>query len=200
MNNNNSPASRHHPGLDHRQAAERRLCRLFASFGIDALLARERLIDPFIERAGEFRRSHRSLDLATLAADEAEMELGRWFTALIGLDEAEAGSLPASGALMTGRAAFLMCAGPARFADMFLRPLDELSAEFIAAVRDHAPLAVPPSEHGDMHHQPYQTWSLRHVLAWAVPVDRSMMPMWGLVFRRDGRNLGFGWRNTGSTS
>lgn len=184
--NNNNVSGRHHPNLDDRQAAERKLCRLFQSFGIDAMAVADRLIDPFVNRAAQFWRSYGGLDLASLALDEAEFDLRIWFADLLGHDD-ENERAP----LMTGRAAFLMCGGPKRFAAMFLRPRDELSVDFLDAMRHHLPIAVPPSEHGDMHQQPYEAWSLRHVIAKAMPIDKGMIMI---------QRLGFGWRNSGSTS
>lgn len=192
--NNNAPG-RHHPNLDDRQTAERKLCRLFASFGIDAMMARERLIDPFIMQAAQFWRGHSNLDLASLASDEAEMALKAWFTEIFAIDDQ---SEPAP--VMMGRAAFLMCDGPTRFADLFLMPIDDLPMNFIATMRHHAPVLLPPSDHGEMNHQPYEAWSVRHVLAKASPIDKSLLQALGDFVRRDGRSLGFGWRNTGSTS
>lgn len=192
---NNNVSSRHHPNLDDRQAAERKLCRLFQSFGIDAMAASDRLIAPFIDRAAQFWRSHGGLDLASLALEEAEADLRAWFADLLHLEEGDERT-----ALTTGRAAFLISGGPKRFADMFLRPKDALSLEFLDALRDHAPLAVPPSDHGEMKHQPYETWSLRHVVARAMPVDKGPMQGLGSLVRRHGGGFGFGWRNSGSTS
>ncbi|MGI9433932.1 MAG: hypothetical protein ACR2Q4_03735, partial [Geminicoccaceae bacterium] len=67
MTRKNNAEGRRHPNLDDRQAAERELCRLFQSFGINATEARDRLIDPFIERATQFWRGHVGPDLAVLA-------------------------------------------------------------------------------------------------------------------------------------
>ena len=195
MNNNNNAPGWHHPNLDDRQAAERKLCRLFASFGIDAMTARERLIDPFIMKAAQFWRGHSGLDFAALAQDEAEMALTAWFTDIFAVDDQ---SEPAS--VVMGRAAFLMCDGPDRFADLFLVSIEDLPAEFVAMMRRHAPMLLPPSDQGEMNHQPYEAWSVRHVLAKASPVDKSFMQALGAMVRRDGRSLGFIWRNTGSTS
>ncbi|NJO38788.1 MAG: hypothetical protein HC871_15770, partial [Rhizobiales bacterium] len=50
MNDNNA-SSHGQVSLDDRQAAERKLCRLFQSFGIDALATRGRLIDPYLDSA-----------------------------------------------------------------------------------------------------------------------------------------------------
>ena len=195
MNNNNNVSGRKHPSLDDRQAAERKLCRLFQSLGVDALALRDRLIDPFINRAMLFWRSHGGLDLATLAQDEAEADLQTWFAAVLGLDDAGDRA-----SLMTGRAAFLMCGGPKCSADMLLRPVDELPVDFLDTMRDHAPVAVPPGEDGDMHHQPYEAWSIRHVVAKATPIDKGMLQGLSSLIRRDGRSLGLGWRDTRSTS
>lgn len=195
MNNNNSVVSQHHPSVDDRQAAERKLCRFFMSFGINAMVERERLIDPFIMRAIQFWRAHGSLDLASLALDEAEIDLRAWFAGIFDQDGEDADR-----SMMTGRAAFLMCGGPKHFLDLFLLPVDALPSGFIDMMRHHAPVAVPPSDLGEMHHQPYEAWSLRHVLAKAGPFERSMMHTLGHLFKRDGRGLSFIGRNTGSTS
>ncbi|MGI9452254.1 MAG: hypothetical protein ACR2QH_16685 [Geminicoccaceae bacterium] len=191
----NNVSSRHHPNLDDRQAAERELCRLFKSFGIDAMAAPDRLIAPFIDRAAQFWHSHGGLDLASLALEEASVDLRAWFGDLLSHEEGGERA-----ALTTGRAAFLLSGGPKRFADMFLRQKDELSVEFLDAIRNHVPLAVPPSDHGDMKHQPYEAWSFRHVVAKAMPIDKGLMQGLGSLIRRDGGGPSFGWWNSGSTS
>ncbi len=195
MSNNNNLVSRYHPSLDDQQAAEGKLCRFFASFGVDAMVERERLIDSFILRASRFRRSHGGFDLASLALDEAEIEVRAWFAKVFGIDDSDERTL-----LMTGRAAFLMCGGEKRFSSLFLTPIEDLPTGFIKAMHDHAPAAVPPHDLGDMHHQPYEAWSFRHVMMKAVPIDRSLMHALGNLIRRDGRGLGLSWRNTRPTS
>lgn len=192
MKNTINIASRYHPNLDDQQAAERKLCRLFASFGLDALAERERLIDPFIMRAVQFWRGHNGLDFASLAVEEAEFDLRAWFTGIFSADEKHGRA-----SLMRGRAAFLMCDGPNRFSQAFLASVDDLPADFVGAMQDHAPLAVPPTDDGDMHHQPYEAWSLRHVVAKAMPIDKGMMQAFSDFIRREGRSIG--WRNTGTT-
>ena len=195
MMNDNNMAGLRHLNLDDRQAAERKLSRLFGSFGIDAMAARERLIDPFISRAAQFWRGHHGGDFASLVMDEAEIELQAWFTRILGAED-ENGRM----SLMTGRAAFLMCGGARRFSDLFLLPIEDLPGDFVQAMRDHAPQAVPPNDDGEMHHQPYEAWSIRQVVAKAMPIDRSVMPAFADFIRRDGRGFGFIWRNTGPTS
>ncbi len=195
MNNNKNALSRHLPNLADRQAAEQKLCRFFRSFGIDATTERERLIDPFIMRAAQFWRGHAGLDLASLALEEAELDVKAWFATIFGADDE---SEPMS--IMQGRAAFLMCGGPACFADLLLIPVDDLPGAFIAAMRDHAPAAVPPSDLGEMHHQPYEAWSVRPAFAKAGLIDKGLMQALGHVIRRDGRGFGFGWWNSGSSS
>ena len=123
----------HGPSLDERQAAERKLCRLFKSFGIEALSVRDRLIDPYLDRASAFWRPHSGADFAALAVQDAEADLQHWFEALLG-DRLES----RASAVMTGRAAFLMCGGPTRFADLLLQPVATLPAMFVQAITDHA--------------------------------------------------------------
>jgi len=184
-----------HLNLDDRQAAERKLCRLFSSFGIDAMADRERLIVPFVVRAAQFWRGHHGVDFASLVLDEAEIELKAWFAEIFDVENVDGRT-----ALVTGRAAFLMCDGSMRFSSLFLLPVDDLPNDFIQAMRDHAPLSVPPNDVGDMHHQPYEAWSIRHVVAKAVPIDKSMTQMFGDLIKRHGRAPIFNWRNTGPTS
>lgn len=181
MNDNNNASFERHPDLNDRQAAEKTLCRFFKSFGLDALAERDRLIDPFLDRAGAYWRPNAGLDFAALALQEAEDALETWCADVLGeqLEDRAA-------AIMTGRAAFLMCRGPKRFQDQFLRSVDALDAAFIEAMIDHAPRAVPPSELGEMHHQPYEAWSPSAVVAYALPPIE--------------RVAGFSWRNTGPTS
>lgn len=196
MNNNKNALGRHHPSLGDRQAAERKLCRLFESFGVDAMMARDRLIDPFMERGAAFWRSHAGLDFAALAVEEAEADLEAWFASLLGGREHGQGSQ-----VMTGRAAFLMCGGQARWTDVLLAPLESLPRDFVDSLRQHAPIAVPLQEMGEMEHQPYEAWSVQKMLAKALPVDQSIWQGFSGLIRRDsGRILGFGWRDTGPTS
>lgn len=193
--NDHDASRRDNLSLDDRQAAERKLCRLFKSFGIDALAERERLIDPYLDRAAAFWRPHAGIDIAMLACDEAETDLEIWFKALLAehLDDD-------TDAVMIGRAAFLMCRGPARFADQLLTSVDDLDDLFVAELIDHAPRAVPPAEHGEMHHQAYEAWSPSAVMARALPAEGGLLQSLAGLVRRDGRAVGFGWRGTGTTS
>jgi hypothetical protein len=179
MNDNNA-SFRQHLTLDDRHMAERRLCRLFKSFGLDALDKRDRLIDPYLERAAAFWRPHSGADFGVLAVQEAEADLEAWFAAMLD-DRLEDRAL----AVMTGRAAFLMCSGPMRWADQLLRPIDELESAFVEAIKDHAPASVPPSELGEMHHQPYLAWSPTDVVVRALPLDRSLFQGLAGFLRRD---------------
>lgn len=194
MNDNNA-SFQGHPSLDDRQAAERKLCRLFKSFGVDALAASDRLIDPFLHRATAFWRPHAGLDFAALAVQEAETDLEAWFAALLGerLEDRAA-------AVMTGRAAFLMCGGPSRFADQLLRSPESLPDDFVSAITDDAPSAVPESELGEMHHQPYEAWSPTALMVRALPIERGLFQGLAGLMRRDARAATLGWRNTGPTS
>ncbi len=182
------------PGLEDRQAAERKLCRLFKSFGIDALAYRERLIDPYLDRAITLWRPYASVDLAALAVHDAEDDLEAWFASLLGQALEDRAS-----AVVAGRAAFLMCGGPTRFADLLLQPVESLPVAFVSAICDHAPSTVPPSELGEMHHQPYQAWSPTAMVARALPIERGLLHgLAGLVRREEGAT-GFTWRSTGRT-
>ncbi len=195
MKNDQSVVDRYLPSVNDRETAERKLAQYFASFGINAVAERERLVDPFIRRATQFWRGHHGVDFASLALDEAETVLGIWFSDVFELDYQDD---PRS--TMTGRAAFLMCDGPRRFAGLFLLPVSELPEAFLIAMRSHAPVALPPSDHGDMHHQPYETWSIRHLFAMALPLDKPLTQIFGDLVRRDGRALSLiPWRNTGPT-
>lgn len=196
MNHKKNAVSRHVPNLDDRQAAERTLCKYFSSFGIDAIVDRERLIDPFIERAAQFWRGSHGANFASLALDEAETAAGIWFADVLAFDHRDE---PTS--VMTGRAAFMMCDGPTCFAHLFLLPIDQIPAEFIDIMRHHAPITTPPSDQGDMHHQPYEAWSLRRAAAKAPSIDKWFIQLIGDLVRRDGRTPSFiSWRNTGPTS
>lgn len=183
------------PSLDDRQDAEQRLLRLFKSFDVDALAARERLIDPYLDRAASQWRPHASIDFAALAVREAEADLETWFAALLGqtLDDR-------ASAVMIGRAAFLMCDGPARFADQLLLPQESLQDAFVSGLTSHMPSAVPPSDFGTMHHQPYEAWSPFAMVARALPIERG--PIQGLLslVRRDEGAAGFSWRGIGRAS
>jgi|GEM_PF-4113257 len=191
MNNNNASLL-DHPNLDDRQAAERKLCRLFKSFGIDASTERDRLIDPYLDRAAVIWRPHTGSDFAALAIREAETDLEGWFTALLG-DAIE----DRAAAVMTGRAAFLMCEGPIRFADQLLLPLQDLDDRFVRAIADHTPSAVPPSELGEMHHQPYEAWLPSTAVFRTLPIERGLFQGLAGFVRRDFRAAAINWRNIG---
>ena len=179
MNDNNA-SFRHQLTLDDRQAAERKLCRLFASFGINAESMRDRLIDPYLERAGAFWRPNSGADFAALATQEAEADLENWFAALLG------GTLENRAlAVMTGRAAFLLCDGPKCWAEEFLAATDTLNPAFVEALVDQAPSSVPPSELGEMNHQPYATWSPSGAVVRALPLDRNLFQGLAGFLRRD---------------
>lgn len=184
-----------HPSLDDRQAAERKLCRLFNSFDVDALAARDRLIDPYLDRAAALWRPHASIDFAALAVREAETDLETWFAALLGQALEDRRS-----ALMVGRAAFLLCDGPARHADQLLLPLESLEDAFVGAMVDHAPSAVPVSELGEMLHQPYQAWSPIAMAARALSIERGQFQKLAGLMRRDDGAMSFSWRGFGRTS
>lgn len=169
------------PDLDERQAAERKLCRLFKSFSVDALAHRDRLIDPYLDRAAVFWRPHSGSNFGALAVQEAKADLETWFVALLGDRLEDRGS-----AIMTGRAAYLMCRGPSCWADQLLAPLESLPQAFTEALSDQTTSAVPPSELGEMHHQPYQAWSPTALMSRALPVDGGLF-----------QNLG--WRGTGTS-
>ncbi|MGH1479900.1 MAG: hypothetical protein ACRBM6_14480 [Geminicoccales bacterium] len=194
MNNNNNVVSRHHPSLTDRQAAERKLCRFFASFGIDAMLAHERLITPFIKRAEQFWRAHGGADLASLALEEAEIDVTAWFADVLDLAPPHDRT-----SVVIGRASFLMCGSLERSIDLFLMPVEDLPNDVISAMRRRAPSAVPPSIEGDMHHQPYEAWSVRNVLPKVAPFDKGIAQTFGDLFRRDGRVLSLLGRDSSST-
>jgi hypothetical protein len=179
MNDNKASFDQKLP-LQDRQMAERKLCRLFKSFGLDAQDERDRLIDPYLERATAFWRPHSGADYGALAVQEAEADLEAWFASVLG-DALEDRGL----AVMTGRAAFLMCNGPAHWANQFLAPVDGLEPAFIEAIIDHAPTTVPPSEHGEMHHQPYAAWSPSDVVSRVLPLDRNFFQGLAGLLRRD---------------
>lgn len=199
MNDKNASLNDHprndHPSLDDRQAAERKLCRLFKSFGVDASDHRDRLIDPYLDRAVALWRPHASVDLAALALREAETDLESWFTAMLGQALEDRAS-----AVMIGRAAFLMCDGPARFADQLLLPLESLEDAFVSEMIEHMPCPVPPSELGEMHHQPYEAWSPAAMMARALPIERGLIQGLAGLVRRDEGAAGFSWRGIGRTS
>ena len=178
--NNNSASSCGHPDLDDRQAAENKLCRLFNSFGIDALARRGRLIDPYLDRAAAFWRPHSGADFGALAVEEAKADLEAWFATLLA-DRLE----NRAEAVMTGRAAYLMCSGATRWADQLLAPVEDLPGDFVDALIDHAPSAVPPSELGEMHHQPYQAWSPASSVLRALPANGGLVQGLTGLLRRD---------------
>lgn len=193
--NNKSASPRDQLSLDDRQAAERKLGCLFRSFGIDASASRERLIEPYVTRAALASGAPGGPGFAALAVQEATADLEDWFATLLG-DKLE----DWSAALMIGRAAFLICDGPTRWADQFLQPLESLDDRFVLAITDHVPSAVPPSELGEMHHQPYEAWLPSLATLRAKAADGGLLQRLVTVIRRDMRSASIRWRNTGSIS
>ena len=115
-----------------------------------------------------------------LVMQEAKTDLEGWFAALLG-DALE----DRATAIMTGRAAFLMCGGRTRWADQLLQPIESLDGAFIAAITDHAPSSVPPSELGEMLHQPYEAWSPSTAVFKSFQVDRGLFQGLAGLLRRD---------------
>ena len=182
---NNNASDRNLLDSEECQIAEQKLCHLFRSFGIDAKRQRDRLIDPYIERAAQYGRRQSALDLARWAVDEVYIDLDHWFSTV--LDD-RLGEL--DDATMVGRAAFWMCGGPAQWSDQLLRSPDDLPASFMSALRGSAPRSVPPSDLGEMHHQPYEAWSPTAALTRRLPVDRGLISSIQSFF----------WRGTDPTS
>jgi len=155
---------------EERHIAEKKIGYLFQSFGINAETQRDRLIYPYLDRAAQYGRRQSQSDLARFAIEEVEADLDRWFGAIL---EDQLGELDSP--VMVGRAAFWMCDGPNRWSDQLLLSQDELAAPFVAALRDSTPNAVPPSDIGEMHHQPYEAWSPTSALTRALPFERGSL-------------------------
>jgi hypothetical protein len=148
-----------------RRDAERRLDGYFRGFGVSEPEQLERLVGDVLARL-PVRRVDDDVDAAALEA--AEARVAAWFARVLGRgDDGDADGGDSAAVLLAGRAAFLLCDGPARWSDAFLR--DPPPPALVAAMRRAAVEPVPPPEPAAMPSQDLAFWSLADLLPPRLP-------------------------------
>ena len=142
-----------------RRDAERRLDGYFRGFGVSEPEQLERLVGDVLARLPVRGEDDHA---AAAALEAAEARVAAWFARVLGRD----GGDPAA-VLLAGRAAFLLCDGPARWSNAFLR--DRPPPAFVAAMRRAAVEPVPPPEPAAMPAQDLAFWSLADLLPPRLP-------------------------------
>jgi hypothetical protein len=156
------------PGRLERAVAERRVERLLSGFGMPRGRRRELVIQNCVARAVARWRETPASDLGTLALEEAEAALCRWFTAVLGPEII--GEHPP---LLVGRAAFEICEAAGSWPGV-LATSDRLPAESLEALRRAGFAPTPAEEPGSMIEQPVEYWSAGEVLS----ALRSLAARW----------------------
>lgn len=100
-------------------------------------LHQSRLIQRILERAAERHREHPSLDPTTLAAEETEKLMDRWFGEILGDKER-----PHDRIAIDGRVALLLADGPQKWPYAFLDE-EKVPPEFAHAMQDSSIQAGP---------------------------------------------------------
>ena len=138
-----------------RVAAERRVERFLADFGVARGRRRELVVQSCVARAIEQWREHPSRDLGALAFAQAEETLGQWFRAVLG-DTTIRHEPP----LLVGRAAVEICEAAGSWPGT-LSTCDRLPPAASEALT-RAGVAPTPSEmQGDMSAQMLEPWSIK---------------------------------------
>lgn len=138
-----------------RVAAERRVERLLADFGVPRGRRRELVVQGCVARAIEQWREHPSRDLGALAFAQAEDTLGQWFRAVLGA-ETIGGDPP----LLMGRAAVAICEAAGSWPGT-LSTCDRLPPAASDALRRAGVTPTPAELQGAMSAQRLEPWSLR---------------------------------------
>ena len=151
-----------------RTAAETALRTFLAGFGIGPGRDGDRLARQLLPGASALWQADPGEDPGGCALAHAEQAFEVWLTALLG-DERLAGQQ----ALPLGRAAFLACDGPGRWAGLLLTD-DPLPEEFVAAMRAATPVLVPIPAPGAMGAQSLDAWTVadaRRAIATALDAN-----------------------------
>lgn len=96
---------------------------------IQSRLHQSRLIQAILERAAERHARNPSLDPTTLAAEETEAWMDRWFAAVLA-----GGGVPAERLAATGRVSLLLTDGASKWPYSFL-DTNDIPGDFAAAMR-----------------------------------------------------------------
>ena len=138
-----------------RVAAERRVERFLADFGVPRGRRRELVVQSCIARAIEQWREHPGRDLGTLAFAQAEETLAQWFRAVLGA-EAIAQDPP----LLVGRAAVEICEAAGSWPGT-LSTCDRLPLAASEALQRARVAPTPAEMQGTMSAQALESWSVK---------------------------------------
>lgn len=142
-----------------RLAAERRVERFLAGFGMARGRRRDLVIQNCVAQAMARWQEQPGSDLGALALARAEDALSRWFTAVLGPELI--GEHPP---LLVGRAAFEICSAASSWPGV-LATCDRLPPAAIEAIRRAGFMPTPAEAPGSMVAQPMEWWSAKELLA-----------------------------------
>jgi len=151
-----------------RVAAERRVERFLADFGVPRGRRRELVVQSCTARAIEQWREHPGRDLGALAFAQAEETLAQWFRAVLGAE-----TIGQNSPLLVGRAAVAICEAAGGWPGT-LSTCDRLPPAASEALR-RAGVAPTPSEmHGTMSAQVLEPWSVTDLATSLLRLTRGI--------------------------
>jgi hypothetical protein len=142
-----------------RVAAERRVERLLADFGVPRGRRRELVVQSCVARAIEQWCDHPGRDLGALAFAQAEETLGQWFRAVLGSETSDHNP-----PLVIGRAAVEICRGAGSWPGT-LSTCDRLPPAAVEALQRAAVTPTPGEMPGAMSPQVLEPWSVTDLVA-----------------------------------
>jgi hypothetical protein len=140
-----------------RVAAERRVERLLADFGVPRGRRRELVVQSCMARATEQWREHRGRDLGELAFAQAEDTLAQWFRAVLGAE-----TIGQNPPLLVGRAAVEICDAAGSWPGT-LSTCDRLPPAASEALRRAGVSPTPSEMQGTMSAQVLEPWSVKEL-------------------------------------
>jgi hypothetical protein len=143
-----------------RLAAERRVERFLAGFGMARGRRRELVIQNCLAQAVARWQEQPGSDLRALALQQAEDALSRWFTAVLGPELI--GEHPP---LLVGRAAFEICGAASSWPGV-LATRERLPPAAVAAIQQAGFMPTPAEAPGSMVAQPLEWWSAKELLTY----------------------------------
>jgi hypothetical protein len=129
------------------------VCSFVAGFGVDPADCRG-VVERLVAGARAARCGQQDKPLAQCALEHAEQLFEDWLAAVLGREHAGDPAL-----LVVGRAAFLLCDGPALWSE-FVLIRDDLPPAFTDAMRAAVPPPTPVPAPGVMAAQSLESWSL----------------------------------------
>jgi hypothetical protein len=138
-----------------RVAAERRVERFLADFGVPRGRRRELVVQSCIARATEEWREHPGRDLGALAFAQAEETLAQWFRAVLGAE-----TIAQDPPLLVGRAAVEICEAAGSWPGT-LSTCDRLPPAASEALQRAGVSPTPSEMQGTMSAQVLEPWSLK---------------------------------------